>query len=192
MDNGKRSPFTQMPYIFEGITMSLTKILLAGAAITALSTTAFAGAHPDIHLASVQASKMIHLKNGFSHNKTRVHQDGKSHFTETLSFSLGLTFSTAHNNPILLPEYTWYNSSDCSQATKQKIKYTKPSAGKIAQASSTGSISGCTGTTFTFYGGTYTLKDKKATSDSFRGDLKGQTPSYKLSLIEGFDVSIAH
>ncbi len=126
--------------------MSLTKILLAGAAITALSTaSAFAGAMPEIHLASTLASKAIHLKSSsVGHNKTQVHQQGKkSHYTVTLTFTGQFSVGTAYKNPILLPAYTWYNSSTCTSATKEKIKYSKSKIAKIATTTSTGSISGC-------------------------------------------------
>lgn len=174
--------------------MSFTKTLLAGAAISVLSAaSAFAGAMPEIHLASTLASKAIHLKSSnIGHSKTQVSQPGgKNNYTVTITFTGQLSVSSAYKNPILLPAYTWYNSNDCTSATKEKIKYTKPSAGKVKKVTSTGSIAGCTGVTFTFYGGAYVLKDKNATSDAFTGNLTGQTPSYKLDLVENFDFSIS-
>lgn len=174
--------------------MSFTKMLLAGAAISALSiSSAFAGAMPEVHLASTAGNKAIHLKSStIGHNKTNVRQPGgKSHYTVTITFSGNFATSTAYKNPIPLPAYTWYSPATCTEATHEKITYTKSSHAKIQKTTSTGSISGCTGTTFTFYGGNYTLKDKKASSDSFTGNLKGQTTSYKLDLVENFNFSFS-
>lgn len=170
--------------------MSFAKVLLAGAAISALSiASATAGAMPEVHLASTMGNKAIHLKSStIGHNKTQVRQPGgKGHYTVTLTFSGNFNTSTAYKNPIPLPAYTWYSPSTCTEAAKEKMKYTKDSHAKIQKTTSTGSISGCTGTTFTFYGGNYILKDKNAKSDSFTGNLTGQTTSYKLDLVENFD-----
>lgn len=170
--------------------MSFAKVLLAGAAISALSiASASAGAMPEIHLASTIGNKAIHLKSStIGHSKTQVRQPGKkNNYTLTFTFSGNFATSTAYKNPIPLPAYTWYNSNTCTEAAKEKIKYTKDSHAKIQKTTSTGSISGCTGTTFTFYGGNYILKDKKAASDSFTGNLTGQTTSYKLDLVENFN-----
>jgi len=174
--------------------MSFAKVLLAGAAISALSiASASAGAMPEIHLASTIGNKAIHLKSStIGHSKTQVRQPGKkSHYTVTLTFSGNFATSTAYKNPIPLPAYTWYSSATCTEASHEKIKYTKDSHAKIQKTTSTGSISGCTGTTFTFYGANYILKDKKASSDSFTGNLTGQTTGYKLDLVENFNFTFS-
>lgn len=176
--------------------MSFTKTLLAGAALTALTAaTASAGvAMPNIHLAGNKHAKAIHLKSSsIGHQKTRIPQQGKGgpSYTVTLTFPGSFAISTALNNPILLPHYAWYSPASCTQPSPQKMKYTKDKAAQIQKSTSTGSISGCTGTTFTFYGGDYTLHKKKAKSDNFTGVLsvkaKNNSTGYNLKLVENFE-----
>jgi hypothetical protein len=174
--------------------MSLTKVLLAGAAISVLTAaSAVAGAMPNIHLAGGLSSKAIHMKG--IHSKTRIHEPGTNakHYTVTISFYGSFAISTAYKNPITLPFYTWYNPNNCTQPAKQKIKYTKPSLGKIKTGTSTGTISSCGSTIFTFYGGTYTLKKKNGGSDSFTGNLtaKHTTSGYNLDLVENFSLTFS-
>jgi hypothetical protein len=188
-----------MPRTFEGKhQMSFTKTLLAGAALTALTAaTASAGAMPSIHLAGNGHAKAIHLKStSMGHQKTHIPQQGKGpSYTVTFTFPGSFSASTALGNPILLPHYAWYSPSTCTEPSPQKMKYTKDSHAKIKKSSSTGSISGCTGTTFTFYGGSYTLKDKNATSDNFTGTLsvkaKNNSTGYNLKLIENFEFTFS-
>lgn len=175
--------------------MSFTKTLLAGAALSALTAaTATAGAMPNIHLASNPHAKAIHLKaSSVGHQKTRIPHQGKGgpSYTVTFTFSGSFSTKTALKNPIVLPAYAWYSPSTCTEPSPQKMKYTKDSHATIKKSTSTGSISGCTGTVFTFYGGTYSLSDKKAKSDSFTGKLsvkaKNNSTGYNLNLIENFN-----
>ena len=172
--------------------MNFTKTLLAGAAfsaLTAASATAFVGPVPNMHLAGHAGNKAIQLK--ASHHKTTIRQHSPSGtpYTYTLTFSGSFAISSAYKNPIPLPAYTWYNPSNCTTTGKESIKYSKDKRANITPTSSTGSISGCTGTTFTFYGGNYTLHKKKTKSDHFVGNLrdKGTTNGYNYDLVENFN-----
>lgn len=175
--------------------MSFTKTLLAGvafSALTAASATAFVGPVASVHL--VQGShgnKAIHLT--AAHHKTNVQEPGSrvGHYTYTLTFNVSFPLSSAYKNPIPLPAYAWINNSTCTQSGKSKIKYSKDSHATIKKTTSTGSTSACPSSTFTFYGGTYTLTDKKAKSDSFVGKLsdKHTSSGYNLLLVENFNVT---
>jgi opacity protein-like surface antigen len=164
--------------------MSFTKTLLAGAALCALCTApALARTAPPIHLAGIETP--LKMKPGApGHYKTNgVHPDVPS-FTETITFSGSLSKSSFKGVPVMLWGETWFDFSTCMEPTKEKGVFPKSSpAAKIASATSTGTVSGCGSTIYTFYGPLYTLKDKKAKSDSFAGDITAKKfVGYNLDL----------
>src|SRR5690242_16391410 len=97
--------------------MSLTKTLLAGAAISALvatSANAFVGSVANMHL--VQGSpgaKALQLK--AAHHKTKIPPQEKLQlYTYTVTIKM-LIPPQDFQNPISLPSYAWINSQTCKQ-----------------------------------------------------------------------------
>jgi hypothetical protein len=171
--------------------MSLVKTLLAGAAVCALCTAPALAAReaPKIHLAHTDFSNITKQAAGHFKSDGRVHP--AINFTETVSFSADVPKSDL-KMPILLWGEAWYNSSDCGVIPNQKAKFPKTTAAaSIKSGTSTGTISGCGSTVFTFYGPLYKLTDKKAKKDAFTGNITAKHFSgYNLDLVANTDVTI--
>lgn len=174
--------------------MSLTKTLLAGAAISALAVTsasAFGASAPNIHL--VQGSpgaKGFQFK--VAHHKTHmVSAPGMGDYTYTKEYTIKmlLPLDQTYENPLPLPSYAWINSKTCKQTGKTDMGYSKDKIASIKVTTSTGSTTACPHDKFTFYGGIYTLHSKKAKHDSFVGKLKDKHTSsgFNLILVENFE-----
>jgi hypothetical protein len=169
--------------------MSFTKTLFISAALCAL-TTAPSFAAPDIHLVGTDMARGLRLKaDGIGHFKTNIHDVKGSKQTSTVTISGTLSESSAYHNPISLFGYVWRQG--CTPITPEKQKYTKSKVAKIAKGTTTGVISGCTAVT-TFYGPVYTLRSKKAKSDSFVGHLTAKISGIKLNLVENVNLTISH
>lgn len=170
--------------------MSLTKILLAGAAISAITATsvsAFVGSVASMHL--VQGSpgdKALQLKS--AHHKTMIPPQQKlTDYTYTVTISMLIPPNEKY--PVVLPSYAWVNSKTCQQSGSTDMGYSKDRNARIRVTTSTGPTQACPDDKFTFYGGNYTLQSKKAKRDHFVGKLtdKHTTSGFNLTLVENFD-----
>ena len=150
----------------------LTKTLLAGAALGAL-TTAPALAAPNIHLVGKVGVQLT--ATGLVHQKTNVRGIRTPNITVTTSIHGTFTSAAFYRKPTLLYAYDWTNGcTDTGTAESFKSKPAKTAVHKIKQGSLTGtrSASGCGSTIFTYYGPKYTRKVKGNTTDHFTGTLK--------------------
>ncbi len=153
--------------------MTLTKILMAGAAVGALAIALPAAAAPNIHVASLPGNFKTKVT-GALHSKTDAGNPNATHLTQTVSFFNTLSASQKGVATLLWGE-TWYNRITCTQPSDQVFYAPKhTSHGKIAMGTSTGTISGCGSTIFTFQGPDYTLKNTTPGTDSFEADLHGR------------------
>jgi hypothetical protein len=159
--------------------MTLAKSLFAGAAFCALCTApALSVAAPHMHLAgydnlATQKAGPVHMKS------SRVHDD-LTNYTETITFSYSLP---QLKKKTMLWGETWYNGETCKAAKKESLTVPKKTkVAKISVGTSTGSISACPGTVYTFYGPVYDLV-KSAKSDAFASVLVAKKYSgYNLTL----------
>jgi hypothetical protein len=173
--------------------MSLAKSLLAGAAICALCTApALSREAPNIHIASADTPLTMKVGSGL-HQKTSSARPDVGTFTETLTFTGSLSFVAFKKTPTMLWGETWYDPSTCAAPTNEKGKFPRTTAiAKISTGTSTGNISGCGSTIFTFYGPIYDLK-MKAKSDSFSGVIFAKKfNKYNLTLNVNTDLTITH
>jgi hypothetical protein len=170
--------------------MSLTKTLLAGAAISALmatSASAFVGSVTNMHL--VQGSpgaEALQLK--AAHHKTKIPPQKRLQLY-TYTVTISMLVPPDERYPMPLPSYAWVNSKTCKQSGKTDMGYSKDKVASIRVTTSTGPTKACPDDKFTFYGGKYTLENKKAKHDSFVGKLKDKhtTSGFNLTLVENFD-----
>jgi hypothetical protein len=173
--------------------MSLTKTLFASAALCALCTApALArGLAPSIHVAGIESASSMKV-GAAAHSKTNAANPDRPSFTETITFTGTLSTASAHKVPILLWAETWYSSASCTQPTNEKLITPKTTAvARIHHGTSTGNISGCGSTIFTFYGPIYTLEKKHATSDSFQSLVTAHNfVGYNLKLVANTDLTI--
>jgi hypothetical protein len=160
--------------------MTLAKTLLASAAVCALCTApALAREAPPIHLASMDSA--LTLKMGSpAHFKTNVVASKLPDDTESVTFTGTLP---AKRVPTLLWGETWYDSENCTAPANEKGIFPKTTAlAKITHGTSTGTISSCGSTIFTYYGPVYDLK-MKGKSDTFASAIKAyKFVGYNLTL----------
>ena len=172
--------------------MSLTKTLFAGAALCALCTApALArGLAPSIHIAGIESSTNMTV-GSTAHSKSNGAGPNLPSFTETVTFTGTLSQAVDHKVPVLLWAETWYSSASCTEPANEKLKTPKATAlAKISHGSSTGTISACGSTIFTFYGPVYTLK-AKGKRDAFTSDLTAKNfVGYNLKLVANTDLTI--
>jgi len=173
--------------------MTLKTILLAGVAMCGLAAApALARSQaPNIHLATSSAgTKMT------AHMKSKIHDPSSTNFTETATFTGTISTKADFKVKILLLGETWYSTTSCAAPTKQKwVGLPKKTLyAKVAQSTSTGTVSGCGSTVFTFYDIDYTLTTKKAVgkTDTVSGDLVAKHfEGYNLKLVAHVDLAIA-
>ncbi len=147
--------------------MTLTKILLAGAAVCALCT-APALAAPKLHLAGAE-DNILKVKPGSVHSKTNRAQPGITDVTYTLTLSGSYP---PVKTPTLLWAYTWQNVNTCIPPKKESLVLpTKTKGAKITVGTTTGGTSACPSSTFTFYGPMYDLKKQTKQDGNFTADL---------------------
>jgi hypothetical protein len=174
--------------------MKLSMTMLAGAAVCALVTSpAFAAKPPMVNLAGTVANQ-IKMQSGASHSKTVVHDSKYVNYTTVLTFSGTIPESTFYKTPVLLWAEAWYDPSTCTEPAQKGKVAVKSTVAKIGAGTTTGTISGCGSTTFTYYGPLYTLKSKTATSDSFTYDViaKHTSSGYNLYLVGNTNLNISH
>lgn len=163
---------------------SLMKTLLAGAALTALSSAPALAAHGPVLL----VPHGIKVTSGTVHYKTSIQTPGRTVVTltlpsETFTGNRSTMYKKTKN---LFPGETWLtvtaNGQHCSDFTGkvgQKISFSKDKNAKIKAYSykspgthtfftSNGATGHCTGT-LTLYAPAYELKSKTAATDSFSG-----------------------
>jgi hypothetical protein len=177
-----------MPFASEVTKVKFSKLLMAGAAICALATApAFAASKaPNIHLAFHGGGTLV---------KTSHHIGKATNFTETATFSGSISTSADYKTKVVVLGETWYDSTNCTQPTKEKWKPLpkKTTYAKLSQSTSTGSIGGCTGTVFTFHDINYDLTKKNGAgkTDTFTGDLVAKNfIGYNLKLIANLIINI--
>jgi hypothetical protein len=153
-------------------------------AVPALARTA----GPSIHLATVHGLPMkTHMKS--------TPRESISHFTQTETFSASLSVATYLKHKVTLLGDTWYLTSSCTQPTKEKwVGLPKKTLyAKVSQSTSTGTITACPGTTFTFHDIDYDLTSKKTKSgdaDVVSGNLiANKFDGYDLKLIATIDIT---
>ena len=147
--------------------MTLTKILLAGAAVCALCT-APALAAPKLHLAGAE-DNILKVKPGSVHSKTNRAQPGITDVTYTLTLSGSYP---PVKTPTLLWAYTWQNVNTCIPPKHESLTLpTKTKGAKISVGTTTGPTSACPSSTFTFYGPMYDLKKQTKQDGNFTADL---------------------
>jgi hypothetical protein len=144
--------------------MTLAKTLLASAAVCALCTApALARVAPAIHLAGIDTALTLKVGSPAHFKTSQVHPDANE-FTETVTFTGPLP---AKRVATMLWGETWYNQNTCLEPANETSKFPRKTAvAKITKGTSTGTISTCPGTTFTFYGPVYKLRERTK-SDSF-------------------------
>lgn len=173
--------------------MSLTKTLLAGVAACALCTApALARTAPDVHLGGIDTSFAMKTGSAAHIKSNGVHRDATD-VTETVTFTGSLSISASHKVPLLLWAETWYQPSTCTQPANETGKFPKKTkAASIKTGTSTGNISGCGSTIFTFYGPLYDLKTTmpKHGADSFTGTVSAKNfNGYNLKLVANTDLT---
>ena len=171
--------------------MSLSETLLAGSAMCALCVApALSREAPDIHLASGESPLRMKIGAALHYKTVGVRPDVQS-ITETVTFTGSLSFAADHNVPIMIWSTSWFNQTTCMQPAKEKLVLPKKTAvAKISAGTTTGTISGCGSTIFTFYGPIYDLK-RRANSDAFTGALIAKKfEGYNLALIANTDLTI--
>jgi hypothetical protein len=170
---------------------NITKTMLAGAALCALSTApVLASGPPTIHLVSIPSPLRMNMSLN-SHFKTDIQDRKTQDFTETVTFTGALTDSADLKTPVMLWGETWYSNVNCTQPANETAKFEKSTVAKITTTTSTGTISGCGSTIYTFYGPLYDLKVKSAKSDSFSGNVSAKKFSgYNLDLVANTDLTI--
>jgi hypothetical protein len=171
--------------------MRLAQTLLAGGALCALCVApALSREAPNIHVASGDSPLTMKV-GGALHHKTVGANPNIQSLTETITYSSPISFAAYHNVPVLLWTESFFNQSTCMQPAKEKLVLPKKTAvAKISVGSSTGTVSGCGTTIFTFYGAIYDLK-RRAPSDSFTGVITAKKfDGYNLTLIVNTDLTI--
>ena len=167
--------------------MTLAKTLLASAAVCALCTApALAREAPPIHSAGIDSALTLKVGSPAHFKTSQAHPDAKD-FTESATFTGPLP---ARRDATLLWGETWYSPATCLEPANEKAMFPKTTAvAKITKGTSTGTISACPGTTFTFYGPVYDLK-MRAKSDSFASVISARRFSgYNLTLNVATDLS---
>ncbi len=145
---------------------------------------------PNIHLA-ISAKGMPVT----AHVKSPVRDPKYTNYTVTETFSADISTGSYYKEKILLLGDTWYNSSTCGEPPTEKWTGLpkKTMYAKVGTGTSTGSIGGCTGVTFTFQDIDYTLETKKAVGDEdvVQGDLVAKKwQGYNLKLVTTIDIAI--
>jgi hypothetical protein len=169
--------------------MSFSKTLLAGVSVCAMSAVPALARDlpPNIHLSSIIAKGHPSQR---PHMKTNVHDPKATNYTVTYTFTASIPKSD-YKTPITLLGETWLDS--CTQPTKQAWKKLKDKkkAAKLTTGTSTGTISSCSGTTFTFQDIIYDLTSKTATKDEVTGELIAKNfDGYNLKLNAIIDITI--
>jgi hypothetical protein len=173
--------------------MSLAETLLAGSAACALCVApALSREAPNIHVAGVESPLRMKVGAALHHKTVEAGPDTQT-LTETMTFSSSLSFAAYHNVPVFLWAEGFFNQSTCMQPKKEKIVLPKKTAvAKISAGTTTGTISGCGNTIFTFYGAIYDLK-RRAASDAFRGAIIAKKfDGYNVTLIVNTDLTITN
>jgi len=170
--------------------MSLTKTLLAGAAVCALCTAPALAAAPSIHLGGLGSAMTMKVGSNL-HAKTNAANPNLPSFTQTVTFTATLSRAASKEVPVLLWAETWYSSASCTEPSNEKLMTPRKTAlAHISHGTSTGVISACGSTVFTFYGPVYTLEHKGKT-DAFTSDLTAKNfVGYNLKLVANTDLTI--
>jgi len=167
---------------------NLTKTLLGGVALAALTTApAMAGhhRHPAFHVTALHAGKAV--------NKTKIHNQGATHITYTFGVYTYQPANAAKNTHLAGTYYKWNSNSSTCTYPKMKINAPKKSVyAKIGTATETYSI-GCSGGPVSYLGDTWTNKTGVAgNTDTFVSTLTGKfmngSTKYKGTL--NLDVSV--
>jgi hypothetical protein len=181
----------------------LTRTMLAGTAICALSTAPALAAHaPNIHLAGMRTTDLKLTVTGISHQKTPTHNPKYINYTTTINETLSAPETALFHKFNLLYAWAFFDGgSNCHaiNATKLTFKATPTSTiHKIKKGSVTGTYTntstGCIGLHLTYYGPNYKLLSSTATSDSFTGKLEYHktTTGYNLSIVTPTSLTITH
>ena len=163
-----------------GVSMTLKKILYAGAALCTISAApAFARNAPSVAVVALHAGHAV--------MKTQMHTPGKNHISST-----GSAFSTiAASKKTVKLIYTYYtylsSGSFCNIQAKQKVKLSTKKTKYAKLGTSTESYSEGCGTPTVFYGDTYKLTAKKAPKnpDTFVSTLIGKGFHYEGEKYDG-------
>jgi hypothetical protein len=169
--------------------MTLKTTLLASVALCGLmAAPALArSTAPSIHLAGHSGVPMA------AHVKSSRINPSVTHVTQTLTFTGSLSYAADFKMKVVLLGETWYSSTQCVQPTKEKwVGLPKTTLyARVTQSTSTGTIAGCTGTTFTFHDIDYELIHKKGTSDTVSGALEANHfEGYDLKLNAHIDLTL--
>jgi hypothetical protein len=173
--------------------MTLRIALLTGASLLTLIAAVPAmarGVPPNIHLAIKPAIMRhgvhTHFKSGTGRLQTQQ-------FTTTATFTAAISESAVLKKKVPILAQTWYNSTTCMQPTREKWKNLtkKTQFAKISTSISTGTVTACPGTVFTFHDIDYQLLSASATQDTVTGDLNAPSfEGYNLTLIATVNVEI--
>ena len=175
--------------------MHIVKRLLAGVALSGLAAAPAAADPPSTDPGAIGApAQMLHVITigGNVHFKTRIRDSKSRNVTSTETFSGTISETGFYKKPTQL----WamepaVNKNTCVQY-KTRAKFPrKTAAGKITANYTLGSVSGCPGTNYKYYGPVYDLTSTAATSDSFDGTVTVKdVGGYNFKMIANTNLNI--
>jgi hypothetical protein len=165
----------------------LTKILLGGAALCALSAVpVVAGNAPKFHFMALHAGRVV--------NKTKMHNRGVTHVTYTYGVSTYVPASDLHKRVTLVDTFYKWSTSPCTIMATNVRAPTKSQYAKIGMAIESYSF-GCISGATQFFGNTYKLTnpDGKGQTDHFVASqiFKYTSGSTRYKATVNLDVSVA-